>query len=242
VLLGPVLGGAATLAGPEAVFGAVAALAAGLAAWAWTMPAAAPREQASLAALASAFRRRAVLAGFWLFSLPAVFAGVLEVLVPLRLDELGASGVVVGAVFLAAAAVEAVLSPIVGRVSDRRGRLAPIRAGLVAAAVVAVLLPLPATAALVSLALVAAVAALGAFWAPAMALLSDASESAGLDQGLAFALANLGWAGGHMLGGAAGAALADATADAVPYSALAATCALTLVAISRARRPAPAQT
>ena len=36
VLLGPVLGGAATLLSPEAVFSAVSVLAAGLACWAWT--------------------------------------------------------------------------------------------------------------------------------------------------------------------------------------------------------------
>ena len=38
VLLGPVLGGAATLLSPELVFSGVAVVAAGLAAWAWTMP------------------------------------------------------------------------------------------------------------------------------------------------------------------------------------------------------------
>src|SRR5215210_5174364 len=38
VLLGPVLGGAATLLSPEAVFSAVALVAAGLAGWAWSMP------------------------------------------------------------------------------------------------------------------------------------------------------------------------------------------------------------
>ena len=52
-------------------------------------------------------------------------------------------------------------------------------------------------------ALVAAIAALGGFWAPAMALLSEASEHAGLDQALAFGVANLAWALGHMLGSAA---------------------------------------
>ena len=48
---------------------------------------------------------------------------------PLHMDDLGASGTTIGAVFLFAAAVEAVLSPITGRVSDRAGRMAPIRLG-----------------------------------------------------------------------------------------------------------------
>ena len=43
-------------------------------------------------------------------------------LIPLRLDELGATGVGVGAAFFIAAAIEAFTAPAIGRVSDRRGR------------------------------------------------------------------------------------------------------------------------
>jgi len=236
VLLGPVLGGAASVLSPEAVFSAVAVVAGALAAWAWTMPGVPPEEGATLRVLGQAFRRAAVLAGFWLFTLPAIFAGVIEVLAPLRLGELGASGAAIGAVFLVTAAVEAALSPVAGRASDRRGRLAPIRAGLVGAAVMAVLLPLPGTAVLVSAAVLLAIAALGVFWAPAMAMLSDAAEGSGLDQGLAFALSNLAWAVGHLVGSGGGGALAEATSDAVPYGVLGVACAATLVAVMRLGR------
>ena len=135
------------------------------------------------------------------------------------------------------AGVEAVVSPLAGRLSDRRGRLTPIRAGLAGAVVAAVLLPLPETALLLAAALVGAVVALGTFWAPAMALLSDASEAAGVEQGLAFGLANLAWAGGILVGGAGGAALADATSDALAYGLLGALCLVTLAALAR-RQPA----
>jgi hypothetical protein len=64
-----------------------------------------------------------------------------------------------------------------------------------------------------------------------MALLSDASERAGLDQALAFSIANLAWALGHVLGGGAGGALADATSDALVYGLLGAACALTLLGV-----------
>jgi MFS family permease len=172
---------------------------------------------------------------------PALFAGVIEVLGPLRLDELGASGVAVGAVFFVMAGVEGVVSPIAGRLSDRRGRLTPIRVGLMGAVVVAALLPLPETPVLLAAVLVAAVVALGTFWAPAMALLSDASDAAGVEQGLAFGLANLAWAGGILAGGAGGAALADATSDALAYALLGAVCLITLAALlGRSRVPAAA--
>jgi MFS family permease len=240
VLFGPVLGGAATVVGPEVVFSGVSVLAIGLAGWAWTIPGAPPEPSPGLRALGRALGRHDVLAGFWLFTVPAVFAGVLEVLVPLRLDHLGASGATVGAIFLVAAAVEALVSPFAGRMSDRRGRLAPIRVGLAGSVALAVLLPLPGSVILLAAALVAVVAALGTFWAPAMAMLSDASEEAGLDQALAFSIANLAWALGHVLGGGAGGALADATADAVTYGLLGATCAVTLVGVLALARRAPA--
>jgi MFS family permease len=231
VLFGPALGGAATLVGPEVVFGGVAAVAAGLAAWAWRTPGVPPEPSPGLPALLGALRRRPVLAGFWLFTLPALFAGVIEVLVPLRLDELGASGAAIGAIFLLTAAVEAVLSPLAGRLSDRRGRLAPIRLGVAGAVVMAVLLPLPADAVLLGVVVLFTFAALGGFWAPAMAMLSDASEEAGLDQALAFSISNLAWAAGHLLGSGAGGALADATADAVPYGLLGLAAAATFVGV-----------
>jgi MFS family permease len=241
VLFGPVLGGAATLVGPEVVFSGVAVVAAGLGAWAWQIPGVAPEPSPGLGALVSAMRRRPVLAGFWLFTLPALFAGVIEVLVPLRLDDLGASGAAIGAIFLLTAAVEAVLSPLAGRVSDRRGRIFPIRAGLAGALVMAVLLPLPGTAVLLGVAVLFTFASLGAFWAPAMAMLSDASEDAGLDLALAFSISNLAWAAGHLLGSAFGAALADATSDAVPYGLLGVACAATLAGVLRLGRRAPAR-
>lgn len=48
--------------------------------------------------------------------------GTIGVLGPLRLDDLGVSAAVIGAAWLGAALLESGVSPIVGRVSDRRGR------------------------------------------------------------------------------------------------------------------------
>jgi Major Facilitator Superfamily len=148
VLLGPVLGAAASVLSPEVVFSSVAVVAAGLAAWAWRMPGVVPEPSPGVGAMFRALGRPSVLIGFWVFTLPALFAGVIEVLMPLRMDALGAAGTAIGAVFLMAAGVEAVVSPLAGRFSDRFGRMAPIRTGLIAAMVVAILLPLPHTAAL----------------------------------------------------------------------------------------------
>jgi predicted MFS family arabinose efflux permease len=120
--------------------------------------------------------------------------------------------------------------------SDRRGRLVPIRLGLAASAVLVVVLPASASALLTAALLVITTAALGTFWAPAMAWLSDAAEAIGAHQGVAFGLVNLAWAAGMVLGAAGGGAMAAATGDAVPYIAFAALCLVTLVTLSR--RPA----
>ena len=71
--------------------------------------------------------------------------------------------------------------------------------GLVAAAGVAILLPLPSSAWLLAGTVMLAFGALATFWAPAMAMLSDAAEHAGLDLALAFSISNLAWAAGHVL-------------------------------------------
>jgi MFS family permease len=78
--------------------------------------------------------------------------------------------------------------------------------------------------------------ALGAFWAPGMALLSEAAECVGADQGVAFGLVNFAWALGMVAGAAGGGALAGATADAMPFALVATFCAATLVAV---RQPVP---
>ena len=69
---------------------------------------------------------------------------------------------------------------------------------------------------------------------PGAALLADGAEDAGLDQGFGFALMNLAWAPGHIVGSTVGGALADVTGDAVPYLIVGVLCILTLVAVHRA--------
>ncbi|TMD10808.1 MAG: MFS transporter, partial [Chloroflexi bacterium] len=136
--------------------------------------------------------------------------------------------------FLLAAALEALISPAVGRLSDRRGRLLPLRFAMAGLIVLLACFTLPAVGLLLAVLIVAIACNLGAFWAPAMAMLSDASEAAGLDQALAAALMNLAWAAGQIVGSAGGGALAKATGDAVPMACAAAACAVTL-ALARER-------
>jgi MFS family permease len=87
---------------------------------------------------------------------------------------------------------------------------------------------LPGTALLLAVVIVLETVALGTFWAPAMAMLSDAADSHGMSQSYALALVNFGWAAGQIAGAAGGGGLAKAAGDAPPFAAAAGLCALTL--------------
>jgi predicted MFS family arabinose efflux permease len=228
-LLGPVLGGAATLTSPELVFTLIAALIGGLGVLALLVPAPPPGRPDTIAELLTAAREEPRLRAGILFTfLPSVLFGVFEVLAPLRLSVLGASTAAIAVIFLVCTVAEAAISPLVGRLADLRGAFPVARLGLAACAVMAVLLPLPGSLVPFAIALVAACVAFGWPWVPASAMLSAGAAYYELGQGVAFGLWNLAWAGGQAIGSAGGAGLAEASSDAVPYLLLAGLCALTL--------------
>ncbi|MGH2948732.1 MAG: MFS transporter [Solirubrobacteraceae bacterium] len=233
-LFGPVLGGAAEAAGQEAIFGGVAVAGAGLMVWALRMPSADHCADARLRTLLAAVADRRVAAGMWLTALPGVLFGTVSVLGALRLDELGATAAAIAAAFLVAAALEAMAAPLIGRLSDRRGRLIPSVLGVAGGGTAMLLLPWPDSAWLLAALIVLAAPAIGILYTPAMAMLSDGAEAFGIAQGFAFALVNIAWATGQTTGAAGSARLADLTDDRVPYLILAGVCALTLAVLARA--------
>jgi MFS family permease len=231
-LFGPVLGGVASVVGTEVAFAAVAVLGLVLAVWAALTPAVRPQQAQPLSMLWAAAKDRAVLGSIWFVTLPALLFSTMNVLVSLRLDVLGMSALAISAVFLISAAIEAVLNPAAGRLSDKRGRLLPIRAGLAGSAVATAVLPWPDSRWVLAVVVVLASMAFGVFWTPAMSHLADLAEHRGLDYAYGFALVNIAWAPGQAVGAALGGALARATSDAVPYLLLSGVCVLSLAALS----------
>lgn len=232
-LFGPVIGGVASVAGIGWTFGAVGLGSFGLVAWAALTPGETGHEPQSALHLLRALGERRILVAGWFVALPALLFGVVGVLAPLRLSQLGFGAVAIGAVFLCSAGFETVNNVLLGRASDRHGPLPPIFAGLVASIVVAALLPWPDNRFMLAVLVVAAGLAFGTFFTPGMTLLSNLAEARGLRFGYVSALINLAWAPGQTLGAAGGGALAHATGDALPYLALAGICALTLLALWR---------
>jgi MFS family permease len=231
-LFGPVVGAVASYTGTGPAFGVVAGLAVALLVAAWLTPAAAPERPQPLRRLFDALGVRRIRIGVWLVLLPALLFGNLSVLAPLRLSHLGWGAAAVGATYLVSAAVEAAWSPILGHASDRYGRLRPLRAALLASAIVSVVLPWPERAWLFAFVVVCAGFAFGSFWTPAMSMVTDEAETFGLDYGYAFALVNIAWAPGQAGGAALGGALAFLTSDAVSYLTLCAVCVVTLLVLA----------
>ena len=237
-LFGPVLGAVASFTGTATAFSVVAGLAIVLAVWAWRTPAATPTDPQPLSMLFRALTVRSIQIPIWLCLLPALLFGNLSVLAPLRLSHLGWGPAAIGGTYLVMAAVEASWAPILGRAADRYGRMPPLRAALIASAIVTFLLPWPQSPWVLALVIVAAGFSFGSFWTPAMSMSTDAAEHVGLDYGYAFALVNIAWAPGQAGGAALGGVLAAATSDAVPYLLLSVLCVLTLLAISGYRETA----
>ncbi|MGD0934594.1 MAG: MFS transporter [Streptosporangiaceae bacterium] len=235
-LLGPVVGTIAARAGTGPAFSGAAVLAAGLMAVAFIVPRPDRAEPQRLREAWPAIRDRQVGAGMWLTMLAGLGFGVLDVLAPLRLSRLGAGAIVIGATFLAEAAIEAVLSPLAGRLSDRRDPLVPVRLSLAVGVAVSLLAPELRSAAWLVALLILGMPAFGTLFTPAMALLSDGAQRLQVNQGLAFGMTNLAWAAGQAVAAAGSGALAQATSDIVPYSLLAAACLASLIFLWRGGR------
>jgi MFS family permease len=231
-VIGPVFGGVANLAGIElsfAIVGAVVLALAGLAA----LGGSSHSQAITFDGLTRALRDSRYVGGLWLNMLPAILFGVLLVLTPLALDSAGWGAFAIAGVFFGAGLVEVVLNPVLGRFSDRVGRLIPIRASLAASAVMAAALASASSAVAIAALVCVASISFGSLYTPSMSLASHRADAAGLAQGLAFGVVNTAWACGELIGPTLGGALAESAGDAAPYLVGAFLCVLTLAATYR---------
>ncbi len=221
-LIGPVLGTAAVAFGGDVLFTVVAAASLLLVPWVVRSPVPPWPEPAPRPPLRHVVRTPGLVLGGWLVMLDALTIGATNTLIPLRLNRFGASAVVIGGTFLCASAVSTVVSPLTGRLSDRRGATLPIATGLAAAAVLLAVLPLPhGVAPLVALMVVLMGTCVTSFGIPAAWLLTDASERAGLAVAVGTTLFNLAFAGGETIGAPVAATVSQHSSDVVPLLGLA---------------------
>jgi predicted MFS family arabinose efflux permease len=214
-VLGPVFGTIATVVSARAVFGAIGLLAGALA-----VVIAKQRTPAATADQAPPIRVVSpgpVAMGLAVILVSIAALGTLTVLVPLRLNSLGSSAIEVGGTFLAGSVLATFVSPLAGRLSDRKGRFWPIQIGM-----------LSGTACLVGLSFVSnspvivllAIGYLG--WSfnliasPVIAFISDVTEFTTWESAIP-AIILVAFAGGELVGSVGGSTLATLSSDAVAY-------------------------
>ncbi|MDQ1306292.1 MAG: transporter [Actinomycetota bacterium] len=212
-LVGPPVGALADEVGTEWVFGGMLVLALLLVALARTVPPAAEADGQTAREAARAVTGSGVRA--WLLAMiavigPSIALGSILLLAPLRFDDLGLSAWLLAGMFLAMSVVEMIVGPIVGRVSDRRGRRKPYLIGL--AIMASCLVPVAFVTSPWVLAALLAVYSAGSGFAftTSMTMVTDLATRAGLNQGYSSAASAIGWAGGVITGAILGGLLVGA--------------------------------
>jgi MFS family permease len=237
-LLGPALGAIAGQVGTELVFSSVLLITVLLSFFASRLPETGAPERQSLDEVMRIMLSRPLLEAAAFVAVPSLMFGAIEVLVPLRIDELGGGQGLIAAGFIAGAGLEAVLAPLAGKLSDRVGRRLPYVIGLSICAVAMVAIALVATLGEVLGGLVLTSLGAGLCFAPALALISDTAEKSKLHQGFAAGVSNMAWASGQVIGGVGGGVVASLTGNAAPSLVIAGLLTLTVFYAVRSMEPA----
>lgn len=236
-LLGPALGAIAGSVGTEPVFSSVLVITVLLALAAARTPESIGPAQQGLGEALSTLGSRPVLEAGAFVAVPSVMFGAIEVLVPLRIDELGGGHALIAIGFIGGAALEAVLAPVAGRLSDRVGRRLPYVVGLAICTLAMVGIAAVATLGEVIGALIITSLGAGLCFAPALTLISDVAAASGLHQGFAAGISNMAWASGQVIGGVGGGVVASITGNATPILVIALLLAATVLYAFRAMQP-----
>jgi MFS family permease len=239
-LLGPALGALAASIGTGVVFGSVLFVSLGLAYAAARTPESGSPETQPLREILAVLASRPVVDASIFVGVPSLMFGAIEVLVPLRIDSLGGGHGLIAIGFIAGAALEAVLAPIAGRLSDRVGRRSPYVVGLTICAISMVTIAVAMALGTVLAALILSSLGAGICFAPAMTLISDVADASRLHQGFAAGVSNMAWASGQVLGGVGGGVVAEATGYAAPSLGIAAVLMLTVAYAYRTLEAEPA--
>ena len=206
-----------------------------LAAWGLTI-ADGPPEAISLATFRKAFAAPSVYKPALLVLLGGYLLGVVTVLAPLRLADLrwGAGGI--AALFLFSAGAQVLLNPLLGRWSDKRGARLPLELGLALSAAGSVALAAETGRWSYGVIAFCANVAFGLIVTPGIALLSEAATRLELGFAAGFAIMNLAWPPGQLIGSAIGGLVAELASDSVVWLVTAALCVAALVAVALPRR------
>jgi MFS transporter, DHA1 family, inner membrane transport protein len=226
-LFGPIIGTVAVAIGTGPAFALVGCLALVLAAMTLRHPeppasSNADPEHTVRKQLRAAWSSQRLRLGVWLVLLEAATFGAVNVLLPLRLSNFGASGAAIGLTFVLASGLSASLSTVAGHLTDRHGPYIPLISGLVLGAPLMAALVIPQAALPLAVLMIVAVGGPPTFsMIPGASLMTESAERVGVTLVLATTLFNLAYALGETVGAPISASTAQATTDAVPLVAIA---------------------
>lgn len=209
-LAGSPIGALAESVGTDRVFIGVLVVALGLALVARTIPAVSEVDGQTAGQAITAVRASG--ASTWLVALlavisPSIALGLVLLVAPVRLEDLGMTTWVIAGVFVTMSIVEMIAGPIAGRTSDRLGRRRPYLLGILIMGACVILVSLTEiTWLLVALLVVYSIGSALAF-TTSMTSVTDLATAAGLNQGYSSALSGIGWAGGLIIGAILGGVL-----------------------------------
>ena len=237
-VVGPLVGGLAAAVGTELVFGmlGIAQAALGITVLI-TGGSAASDHSVDAEGPARVGGESTLVFALSLVALAAGLAGAYEALTPLQLDRAGATTGLITAVFALGAAGQAVGAPFAGRVSDRAGRLPPVRAGLTAGPLLCLAFTVAEERWILTILAIAAWVAISSALTVSLALVADFSNRGPRYSSRNWGLLNIVLSGSVVVGSVGGPILADAWGDAAPYLAIGGAC-LAVVVWSGWRPPA----
>ena len=178
-------------------------------------------------------RNRLVLAALVVMTLVATVSGTLDTLVPLRMGQAGYSALAITALLTAAGVLATACNYGVGHLFDRFGGVRIAIVSMLATAALVAVAAVFTPAVVVIAVFIASTPPIAGQYAVAFPLCAAGADSEGLSHSSVFGLLNLAWGLGFLVGPAAGAAIAEASADRVTYAILV---ALTVVVAGAVRR------
>ena len=240
-LAGPAFGVLGAHVGTRATFVGIGVAIALLAVIALALPTV-PATRQSYRQAFGALRNPALAVGVCLYLLPSLLMGAQNTVAPLRLSDAGWSISAIGAIFVAAAAIQAAWNPVYGRWLDRVDPRTPIALSLSISATLASLLALPWLDGHWTLAVLVGAAGIAfvSFYLLGSTLIARGSDATGLEHAYGFALANAAWAPGTIVGSMVGGAVAESFGANATYALLAAMCLGFLVSLRWIPLSAPA--
>jgi MFS family permease len=158
-----------------------------------------------------------------------IVLGAVSTVAPLRLADLGAGVVLIAAAFVLSALGEILVSPAAGHLSDRVGRMLPIRIVLAAVAPLLILVGLSGSVWITAPAMALSVCVVAALWPLGTALLSDRAALMRRSPADVFAVSVLAWSVGLGVGSLLFGSVAGLIGDGAGLAILAAPCLLALV-------------